>query len=146
MTLADALRRAGLVPCLVADADEELWMVTSRQRELTYGTPLGSGDYRITATALSAPGRIRPGAVVHTRVNSEGNREIVALVSRSPYRSASALLGEQAVHSIELVELKARVIAAGGEWEQVFGGILIVHVPRDSGVDLRSEIASLSHS
>ena len=133
----------------MAEADEELWMVTSRQRELTYGTPLGSGDYRITATALSAPGRIRPRAVVHTRVNSEGNREIVALVSRSPYRSALTFLGKQALNSIELVELvelKARVTAAGGEWEQVVGGILIVHVPRDSGVDLRTEIASLSRS
>jgi hypothetical protein len=127
-------------------ADEELWLITGRGRELTYGSPLGSDDYRITATALSSPGRIRPGAVVHTRINADGAREIVELLSRSPYRSASTLLSREGADSIELVDLKARVVAAGGEWEQLLGGVLIVHVPRDSGIDPRAEIASMARS
>ena len=146
MTFTNTEPSALLYRARVADADEELWIETGRERELTYGTALGSGDYRIIATALSAPGRIRPGAVVRTRVNDQGEREIIRLVSRSPYRSASALLSPHAADSIELADLKARVSAAGGEWEQLIGGVFIVHVPRDSGIDPRAEIASVARA
>jgi hypothetical protein len=36
--------------------------------------------------------------------------------------------------------MKARVTAAGGMWEQLFGGLVVVHVPRQSDLDPRAEI------
>ena len=126
-----------------ATPQQELWLVTDRERELTYGAPVGHGHFRITATTLSRPGRIRYGAIVDTEVAADGTLQVGRLISRSPYRSASALLDRGAIDSPELTELKLRVIDAGGMWEQLLGGILFVHLPRESGVDPRAEIDRL---
>jgi len=62
------------------------------------------------------------------------------IVARSPYRSAMRLLGRASIESTELVAMKARVMAVGGMWEQLLGGILIVHLPVSAGLDPRKEI------
>ena len=124
-------------------ADEALWVVKPRSRELTYGVSLGGDRFRVTATALSMPGRIRPGAIVETRLADDGTREIVRIVSRSTLRSAGTTLGRTTLESPELEELKQRVVGAGGQWEQMLRGILLVHVPRDSDIDLHAEFRRL---
>jgi hypothetical protein len=47
------------------------------------------------------------------------------------------------IGSPELEDLKAHIVAVGGMWEQLLRGILIIHVPQDSGVDPRAEIERL---
>jgi hypothetical protein len=126
--------------------EEEIWVVKRWEREKTYGVALGGGRYRITATALTMPGRIRPGAVVETHIAADGTREFLGMVSHSPLRSASMLLDRTAIDSVELEAFKSRIVAAGGQWEQVFGGIFLIHVPRGSDIDPRAEIAGLQRS
>lgn len=124
-------------------ADEELWVRRTGGHENTYGIPLGDQRYRLTATALNSPGRVRYGAVVETVVEADGLRWISKIVERSPYRSAMRLISADAISSERLDDLKRRTIDLGGMWEQLLGGILIIHVPRDSGVDPRTEIERL---
>jgi hypothetical protein len=95
----------------VTDATEdEIWVVMRRKREKTYGVALGGGRYRITATALTMPGRVWPGAVVETQVAGDGSRQFVGMVSHSPLRSASTLLDRTAIDSADLEAPKARSI------------------------------------
>jgi hypothetical protein len=125
------------------EAEEELWVRRAGRHENTYGLPVGDERYRLTATALSAPGRVRYGAVVETALEADGRRWILSIAARSPYRSAMRVLSGAIIRSPNLEDLKRRITALGGMWEQVLGGILIVHVPRDSSVDPRAVIDGL---
>ena len=44
------------------------------------------------------------------------------------------------VDSSHWQHFRARLKAVGGEWEQVFGGLLVLHVPYDSGFPLEQEL------
>ena len=110
-------------------ADQRLWVVKGNSRELTHGSWFGDSRYRLTATSLSMPGRFRLGAVVEAAVDSDGRLVVRRLVERSPYRSTATGLARREIDSPALDALKARVLAAGGQWEQILSGILIVHLP-----------------
>jgi hypothetical protein len=124
-------------------AAEELWFRRGRGHENTYGVRLSEGRYRLTATALNSPGRVRLGAIAETVVQADGRRWISSIITRSPYRSAMRIVSGDAIRSPRFEELKARIIRVGGMWEQVLSGILIIHVPPESGLDPRAEIEAL---
>jgi hypothetical protein len=123
--------------------NEELWVRRAGGHENTYGIRVGEERYRVTATTLISPGRVRFGAVVQTVVEADGRRWVSAIAARSPYRSTMLGMSAHVIGSPELEDLKARIVAVGGMWEQLLRGILIIHVPPDSGVDPRSEIEGL---
>jgi hypothetical protein len=109
--------------------DARLWVVKGASRELTYGSRRGDGRYRLTATALSMPGRFRFGAVVEAVADADGSLVVDRLVERSPFRSGATGLSGKEIDSTALDALKAKVLDAGGNWEQILGGIFIVHLP-----------------
>jgi hypothetical protein len=125
--------------------DRRLWVVKGKSRELTYGSWLGDSRYRLTATALSMPGRLRLGAVVEAVADSDGSLVVDRLVERSPYRSTATGLSRQEMESPVLDALKASVTAARGNWEQVLGGIFIVHLPRGGDDPRHLIVRSLGH-
>jgi hypothetical protein len=110
--------------------DARLWVVKGASRELTYGSPQADRRYRLTATSLSMPGRFRFGAVVQAVADADGSVVVHRLVERSPFRSAATGLSGREIDSTALDALKAKVVDAGGNWEQILGGMFIVHLPR----------------
>lgn len=106
-------------------------------------TPAGPNRWRIEESAVSSV-RARMGNVVEVEPLPSGELRLVRVVRRSPYRSYRWLLWRALLDSDDFAALCRRVEEAGGAWSRVFGGVVVIDVPKDSPLDVKAEIARLS--
>ncbi|MFC5652334.1 DUF4265 domain-containing protein [Paenibacillus solisilvae] len=65
------------------------------------------------------------------------------MVRKSDLVRHSWLLSKEATESQEIEEFKNQIIKMNGNWEQVFGGFLIVNIPADRKIGLDDSIRSI---
>ncbi len=105
-------------------------------------TPLGSDLYRLEESSFW--GEIRYLDVIRATVRDDGSLLFKEVVKPSELATESWVLSKEIMASGELRAVLDRVIALGGNWEQAFGGVLMVHVPKQSMEMIAAQIKSLN--
>ncbi|MNR54601.1 hypothetical protein D3C85_1748180 [compost metagenome] len=64
-------------------------------------------------------------------------------VQKSAYLRYAWLLSKEAAGSREIRDLMQRVQENGGKWEQIFGGLLVIHMPKNTVIDAEAEMSRI---
>jgi hypothetical protein len=64
-------------------------------------------------------------------------------VQKSAYQRYAWLLSKEAADSGEIGSMKQRVKENGGKCEQIFGGLLVIHMPKNTMVDAEAEMTRI---
>jgi hypothetical protein len=99
---------------------------------------LGQGRYRLTNFPIGAC-RLRFGDVIEARLLPDGVLEYVRRVERTPFKIYSYIVSSKAVESETLRRLLDKVLDLGGHWERVFGGVLLIALPKGVEWDPESD-------
>ena len=90
-------------------------------------TPVGQNLYR--AEESSVLGDVSYHDVIETEPQGDGTVRFLRVVAPSELKTASWMISQACAESPRLSTLLDRVMAVGGNWERIFGGCLIVHLP-----------------
>jgi hypothetical protein len=112
-----------------------------REIEILDVTPVSRDKYRIEETPIFNPG-IALGDIIRVK-EKQGISYYVETVEKSGFRRYAWLLSKEAVSSKEIREMKQRIKDSGGRTEQIFGGLLVIHMPHNSGFDVEGEMARI---
>jgi hypothetical protein len=104
---------------------------------------VGNGLYRLEDSLISAweDSSVYAGDVIEAEPLPDGTHRLVRVVERSPMRHSFWILPRRYRESSEFDAFLAAVDAAGGRWESVWGGMLWVHLPPESGFDAEGALA-----
>ena len=117
---------------------EALLLFPDGIEELHTVTHLGGDRYRLdTSPVLSECATF--GDVISASVSAPGRLQVLQVVQRSPYNTVVWAISPEVAESAQLVEFLDLVVASGGAWERVFGGLLYLHTPLLSDIDLSCE-------
>lgn len=112
-----------------------------REIEVLDVTPVAKDKYRIEETPIFNPG-IAYGDIIRVR-EQQGIAYYVETVQKSGFIRYAWLLSKEAAASREIRDFKDRVTSHEGKWEQIFGGLLVIHLPQSSSVDAEQEMARI---
>jgi len=90
-------------------------------------TPMGSSLYRMEES--SALGEVSYHDVIEAELQTDGTLRFQRIFTPSGLKTVSWILSQTLVESPALSVLLERVMAVGGFWERLFGGVLILHLP-----------------
>ena len=97
--------------------------------------PLGEGRYRLEETPLLYVEDVYFGDEIDTEGGPDGTLRMRGVARRSGFRTYSWMLSRSIASSPAMAAFRDAVIAAGGRWEQTFGGSFMAHVPADCPFD-----------
>ena len=80
--------------------------------------------------------------VIHVQQLPDGTFHFLGIAERSPLVTQSWILSEQVISSASIRAILANITGLGGNWEQAFGGLLMIHVPPDSACRIFDEITA----
>lgn len=102
---------------------------------------LASNMYRIEETPLlfETDLELYWGDTVELELLGNGQYRFIRIIERT-FNHHSWILPNTFLNSPQLDEFLAAVMAAGGNWEQVFEGMLFVHIPHNSDFDAGAEL------
>ncbi|WP_342439669.1 DUF4265 domain-containing protein [Paenibacillus sp. FSL L8-0436] len=112
-----------------------------REIEILDVTPVARDKYRIEETPIFNPG-IALGDIIRVK-EKQGISYYVETVEKSGFRRYAWLLSKEAASSKEIRDMKQRIEDGEGRTEQIFGGLLVIHMPHSSGIDVESEMARI---
>ncbi|WP_175406422.1 DUF4265 domain-containing protein [Bacillus sp. FJAT-27264] len=101
-------------------------------------TPVDRDMYRIEETPIFNPG-VSMGDVIRLK-EERGVYYYQETVRKSDLKRYAWLLTQDTAYSPILAAFKQRVNEAGGSWEQIFGGLVVIHIPQDSVLDVEDEM------
>lgn len=113
-------------------------------------TPLGNDRYRVEVDPMGCmiadePRELRKlplyGDVIEAKAAGPNTLRFVKVVERSRLRRREYILSQAHIDSPELERVLAKVMGLGGYWERVFGGVLIVYLPKSSTYDMWEDFA-----
>jgi hypothetical protein len=116
---------------LFLDGDSETLLVT----------PMGQNLYRMEES--SALGEASYHDVIEAELQTDGTLRFLRVYRPSGLKSVSWMISQSVADSPALSALLDKVMSAGGNWERLFGGLLIVHMPPQQYDALMKEFNSL---
>ena len=93
-------------------------------------TPLGANRYRLEENLLLGEATYHD--ILEAEAQADGTLRYLRVAEPSGLKTESWILSKTLIESPDLTKLLERVDAAGGRWERVYGGVLIVSVPPTS--------------
>ena len=90
-------------------------------------TPMGPNLYRMEQS--SPFGEVRYHDVVETEPKADGTLGFLRVLTPSGLKTESWVLSRTQIESPALSPLLDKVMAVGGHWERIYGGILLLHLP-----------------
>ncbi|BCG58857.1 DUF4265 domain-containing protein [Paenibacillus sp. URB8-2] len=115
-----------------------------REIEILEVTRIGENEYRIEETPVFRPD-LSLGDIIKVK-EERGVCYYVETIRKSDYRKVVRLLSREAARSLELAAFRERVLNRNGKWETVFGGLLIVHIPREADKTLETELEAIART
>ncbi|MGG4141674.1 DUF4265 domain-containing protein [Paenibacillus algorifonticola] len=117
---------------------------SGQEIEMLKVTPIDDQRYRIEENPLFTE-MVSFGDIV--KLEQQGNIYFYKeTVRKSRLRRYSWLLSQEVASSEELAAFKNRVADSGGNWETIFGGMLIINVPSHIDFDPDVEINNITVS
>jgi hypothetical protein len=90
-------------------------------------TPIGPNLCRMEESSVL--GEVSYHDVIEAELQTDGTVRFLRLLTPSGLTTVSWILPQNQVESPALSVLLEKVMAAGGNWERIFGGILLLHLP-----------------
>jgi hypothetical protein len=90
-------------------------------------TPLGTNLYRLELSSVLE--EVHYHDIVEAELQNDGTLRFIRLVTPSGLKTMSCMLPRSRMESPKLASFLNRVIAVGGFWERLFGGVLILNLP-----------------
>ncbi|WP_340022957.1 DUF4265 domain-containing protein [Paenibacillus sp. FSL K6-1096] len=112
-----------------------------REIEVLDVTRIATDTYRIEETPIFNPG-IALGDIIRVREH-QGINYYIETVKKSGLVRHAWLLSKEAAASGEIRSFTKRVEEHEGRWEQIFGGLLVIHLPKHSAVDAEQEMSRI---
>lgn len=109
-----------------------------REIEILDVTSVGEDKYRIDETPIFNPG-ITMGDIIRVR-EEDGIYYYQETVQKSPFKRYAWLLSKEAVESSDIVAFKQRILENDGKCEQIFGGLLVINIPKHTLLDVDGEM------
>ena len=109
--------------------------------ETLRATRIDDGTYRLEESSGFA--EVFYGDVIEVLLEPTGPTRFVRLISRSGLQVSTFILTEQILESEDLQVLLDRIVAVGGNWERTYGGVLFVHLPPHTDVDVETEVKAI---
>jgi hypothetical protein len=103
-------------------------------------TTLAPGRFRLEETPLLGADTVYAGDVIEAQPLRDGTHQFRRVSQRAPLRHSSWLVPPAFVASARFRAFTTAVEAAGGSWERIMGGLLLVHVPEESAFDAEKEL------
>lgn len=92
-------------------------------------TPLGGDLYRLEESSLFGEAMYQD--VIKAKHLEDGGLQFSSVETRSGMAVQSWILSEGVITDAPFQSILRDVMAAGGNWEQAFGGLLLIHTPPD---------------
>jgi hypothetical protein len=102
--------------------------------------PLPARQFRLEHTPLLSSEPVYTGDVIEAEHLPDGIHQFLRVVERAPMRHYAWVVPRGWHDSPDRAAYVAKVENAGGRWEQVFGGVLRVHIPSESAFDPEAEL------
>lgn len=118
---------------------ELVYVYLPDSEEMVDATPLGNNLYQVMISPLLSE-FVSYGDVVEATLDLRGKLVARQVVSRGSFRGWEFAIPRAFVDSPELNAFCDAVMKTGGNWERIFGGLLIIHVPTDSPFDAEKEL------
>ncbi len=90
-------------------------------------TAIGPNLYRMEESSVL--GDVHYSDVVEVEPQPDGSVRFLRVVTPSELKTRWCLVSQILVESSSLSVFLDKVVAAGGNWERIFGGILLLHLP-----------------
>jgi hypothetical protein len=90
-------------------------------------TPIGGDLFRLEESSFITDGVYQD--VIRATETRDGALLFAEIAQRSPLVTNSWILSQELIQSDALQRVLKQIMDHGGNWEQVFGGALIVHTP-----------------
>jgi hypothetical protein len=117
--------------------------------EITEDLPLThveGNQYRVEFSSLLADPRVFYGDVIEINPTGENSADFVRIVKRSGFLVSCSLVGQKITGYPSFQGLLDKIMQLGGNYERVFGGVLIVHLPASADFDVDKELQNIAHS
>jgi hypothetical protein len=101
---------------------------------------LAPGRFRLAETPVLADPPLYLGDVIEAQADERGVYQFQRVVERSSFQSHNWLLSRQVMKSEAMAVFKMVIEQSGGCWEQLFGGLLVVHLPADAPFEVEREL------
>ncbi|AIQ73777.1 MULTISPECIES: DUF4265 domain-containing protein [Paenibacillus] len=123
------LESSGIHICFNADG---------REIEILDVTPFGKDKFRIEETPIFNPA-VTMGDIIQVK-EENGVYYYQETVQKSPFKRYAWLLSKEAVDSTAIADFKHRIIENEGKCELIFGGLFVIHIPKNTSIDVDGEM------
>ncbi len=114
----DSSKESHVARVALSDGDTEEMLVTA----------VGFNLYRLEESSLF--GEVKYHDIIEAGPESDGTLRLIRVVASSGLKTACWVVTAGLLDSPGLKPLLEKVMAAGGNWERTFGGVLMLHLPR----------------
>jgi hypothetical protein len=105
-------------------------------------TPVGENLFRIEESSLVTDAVYRD--VIRVTETQDGALLFVEIAERSPLVTNSWILSQDLIQSDAVQAVLKRIMEQGGNWEQVFGGGLIVHTSPETAKEVEEHMRRIA--
>jgi hypothetical protein len=126
---------------LCTAVERELRTATGNSERLLL-TPIGGDLFRVEESSFITDAVYRD--VIRTTETDDAALLFVEITQRSPLVTNSWILGQELIQSDVLQSILKQIVDQGGNWEQVFGGGLIVHTSPTTANEIEEQIRSIA--
>lgn len=104
-------------------------------------TPLGDDLYKLEETPLVDYAAF--GDVIEVEEIDNGCFVFKRIAEKSKYKCHELVLAKSLIESENFEKIVKRVEKEGGQWEIIFGGMVLINLPLDSCFDVAQEIQNM---
>jgi hypothetical protein len=105
----------------------EVRMSFQDDEETLLVTPMGPNLYRMEESSVL--GEVSYHDVIEAELQTDGTVRFLRVLTPSGLTTVSWILSQTLLESPALSALLEKVMAVGGNWERIFGGVLLLHLP-----------------
>jgi hypothetical protein len=104
-------------------------------------TPVGPSLFRLEESSLLDELRFHD--VIEAGYEPDGGLQFLRLVSQSNLNTTTWLLPKELDDAEAFHSMLDRVVSVGGNWEKVFGGVLMLHLPTSEESTILEDVNAL---
>jgi hypothetical protein len=125
----------------IAAVEREIRTATGDSERLSL-TPVGENLFRVEESSFVTDAVYRD--VIRATETQDGALLFVEIAERSPLVTSSWMLSQELIQSDAIQSVLLQVMDQGGNWEQVFGGGLIVHTTPATAKEIEEQILRIA--
>ena len=124
-----------------AAVEREIQTATGDSEKLLL-TPVGGDLFRVEESSFVTDAVYRD--VIKATETEDGALLFVEIAERSPLVTNSWILSQELIESKAVQSILKQIMDQGGNWEQVFGGVLMVHTSPTTAKEIEEQMLRIA--